>query len=319
MASTQLFVGQIPGTAAARQALRGRAIDVDAALGQAHQPASSVALLNFDPGDARLAPVDMLLIRPGALLVGVLWRHDGPIDVDPGGPWRDRASGTALAGADGRSPLELARAQRDAVMERLVAARAVPGDARMAGAVVCLPAVHPESQISLDVDDHLRGLKVLGMDELAGVAAMISSGVALAERQMRALAEEVFGGRLWLDDGQELFELAPPRFALRALGGARAGELALLPEGETVVGRRRTPRRYERRVAIPGDDLISSDHAVLAYGDGEALTVRDTSKNGTWVAAPGEAEQHLRGSERAVTPGAVLRLGVTRMRVEQVR
>jgi hypothetical protein len=327
VALTQLYVGQIPATAAGRRALRELALDVQDQLRQATQPVPSVALLGFDPAGPGVGEretgacdlVDLLLLRPNALIVAVVWRRPGPILALPGAPWRDAAGGEVLGEAGGLTPLQRAQALRDAVAERLRLADALRAqDARLIGAVVCAPATHPDSQISLDVDDHRQGLKVLGMDELAGVAAMVQSGVALAEADMAAIAAEVFGGRLWLDAGRALFEFAPPRFALRLLDGARAGELVSLPEGQTVVGRRRSPRHYERRVAILGDDLISSDHAVLDYGDGPAVTVRDISKNGTWLAAPGEAERHLRGAERRVGPGALLRMGVTRMRLEQL-
>jgi hypothetical protein len=319
VAPTQLFIGKIPRSAADRQAVRERALDILLQLRQANHPAPTVGLLHFDAGAGAGALTDLLLIRPRALIVGAFWTHSAPVEVAPGAPWRDLATSAALTHASGQSPLEVARAWRDAVVERV---RESPGglflseSARVIGAVVCVPATHPSSQISLDVDDHRNGLKVLGLDELAGVASMVQSGVELSEAQMRALASDVFGGRLWLDGARSLFELAPPRFALRLLHGERAGELVPLPEGQTVVGRRRTPRRYERRVPILGDDLISSDHVVLEYGDEDGLTVRDISKNGTWVAAPGEQEQHLRGGERRLAHGGSLRIGVTQLVVE---
>jgi len=318
VAATQLFIGQVPRTAAERRTLRERAIDVLHQLRQANQPAASVALLQFDPGTAAGRSVDLLLLRPRALLVGCFWHHSGPIEVEPSGGWRDITSGALLSDGGG-TPLEQARAARDAVAAYLQAApEGLPlvERTRVVGAVICVPATHSASRISLDVDDHRQGLKVLGMDELAGVAAMVQSGIDLSERQMRILAAEVFGGRLWYDGEQPLFELAPARFGLRLLQGERAGDLVALPEGQTVIGRRQTARHYERRIPIPGDDLVSSDHVMVEYGDEEGLLIRDISKNGTWVAAPGEQEQHLHGTERRLTRGGALRLGMTRLVIE---
>jgi hypothetical protein len=298
--------------------LRERALDIYAHLRQANQPAPTVALLNVAAGPSS-AGVDLLLLRPRALLAGTLRTFDGPIEALPGRPWR--GLGGATPPLPGPSPLDVARAARDAVALRLrdpLDRWGVPRAPRILGAVVLFPAIHPDSRISLDIDDHRQGLKVLGLDELAGVAAMVSSGVELTEEQMRAVAEHVFGGRLWVDGGRMLFDLAPARFALRLLDGERAGEAVPLPEGETVVGRRRTARRYERRVAIGGDDLISSDHALLLCGDDEAVRLRDTSKNGTWIVRSDGQEQHLRGAEQVLAPGAVLRMGVTRMRLERL-
>ena len=56
----------------------------------------------------------------------------------------------------------------------------------------------------------------------------------------------------------------------------------------------------------------------LLCGDGDYVTLRDTSKNGTWVTPPGGAEERLHGVERAITLGAILRMGVTRMRLERI-
>jgi hypothetical protein len=47
------------------------------------------------------------------------------------------------------------------------------------------------------------------------------------------------------------------------------------------------------------------------------VRLRDTSKNGTWVTPPGAAEQRVRG-EQAIGPGTLVRMGVTRMRLERV-
>ncbi|HWQ11613.1 MAG TPA: FHA domain-containing protein [Roseiflexaceae bacterium] len=322
MAPTQIYVGEIPADAAGRRALRERALEIAAQLRQASQPAPSVALLNFAAGDGPLVrAVDLLLLRPSSIIVGAVRAYPGPLEAAPGGPWRERIGGAPVIEPGGISPLELVRAQRDAVAARLHAPGAgvaLPASARVVGALVCAPATHPDSRISLDVDDHRHGLKVLGLDELAATAAMVQSGVNLSEDAMRAVACELFGGRLWIDGGRVLFELAPARFQLRLLSGERAGEAIPLAEGETVLGRRRTPRRFERRIALAGDDLISSDHAALRYGDEDHVLLRDSSKNGTWVLAPDGQERHLRGAECALAPGAVLRMGVTHLRLERI-
>jgi hypothetical protein len=322
VATTQIYIGETPATADERRTLRERAFEISAQLRQASQPAPSVALLNFATGDGRLVRmVDLLLLRPASIIVGMVRAYPGPLEAAPGGPWRERISGAAVVEPGGMSPLELVRAQRDVVLARLQApgaSWALPASARAVGALICLPATHPDSRISLDVDDHRHGIKVLGLDELAATAAMVQSGVSLSEQAMRALVAELFGGRLWFEGLRPLFELVPARFQLRLLSGQRAGEALPLAEGETLLGRRRTPRRFERRITIVDDDLISSDHALLRYGDEDRVLLRDSSKNGTWVAAQEGQEQHLRGAECVLPPGAVLRAGVTRMRLERI-
>jgi hypothetical protein len=317
VATTQLFIGLAPLTASERRALRDQAFELSEQLRQANRPEPTVALLNFGAGASD--PVDLLLLRPHAVIVASLMRPAGPIDASAGQPWRERDTGAALLGPAGLAPLDRARLHRDAVAARLRdAGLALAATSRVVGAVVCAPAIPSSSQISLDVDDHRSGLKVLGLDELAGVAAMVQSGVQLYEDQMRAVAVDLFGGRLWLDGGRSVLELAEPRFGLRTLAGERAGDLVSLHEGETVLGRRRVPRSHERRFVISGDDLVSNDHAVLEYGDEDAIVLRDTSKNGTWLASPGEPELHVRGAACRVAHGTVLRLGMTRLRVERL-
>jgi hypothetical protein len=318
--ATQIYIGRIPDTAGERRALRERALELLALLRAAHQPAPTAALLSFSAGAAPPADtVDLLLLRPRAIIAGVLRAYPGPIAAAPGQGWTD-ADGAPLVEAGDISPLELARMRRDAIVARLGApgsAWRLPPAARVLGAVIVTPRLHPDSRISLDVDDHRLALKVFGLDELTGVASMAQSNVQLGSEAIQSIAGTL-GGTLWMEGARTLFELTRPRFRLRLLDGERAGETLPLAEGETVVGRRRSPRRFERRVAVAGDDLISSDHAVLLYEDGSGLTLRDTSKNGTWVTAPGEPEQHLRGAERRLEPGAELRMGLTRMVVERI-
>jgi hypothetical protein len=340
MGYPQVYLGQIPGAAAERIALRERALDLRAALrgGPRGRPEldPTYVLLNFAAGAAIGSPsaapmVELLLLRPDAALVGAIRAYPGPIEVTPEGRWTDLATGTAIRDERGRAPLQVVRAQRDAVRARLdrdagllLEAPAEAGAdassfARMVGALICAPATHPESRISLDVDDHRQQLKILGLDELAGLAAMLRTGPRLSEAAMRRIVGDLFEGRLWLDGERLLFELAPGRFQLRVLGdGGRPESVVPLMEGENIAGRRRSAQRYERRITLSGDDLISSDHARLFCGDADHVTLRDTSKNGTWVVLPGSAEERLHGAERAITLGAVLRMGVTRMRLERI-
>jgi hypothetical protein len=340
MAYPQIYLGQIPGAAAERIALRERALDLRAALraGPRGRPEldPTCALLNFAAGAAPsgsgMAPtIEVLLLRPNAAIVAAIRAYSGPIEVTPDGRWTDMTTGSPIRDERGRSPLQVVQAQRDAVQARLdrdagplldsmagseAEARSF---ARVVGALICAPATHPESRISLDVDDHRQQLKILGLDELAGLAAMLRTGAQLSEAAMRRIAGDLFDGRLWHDGERLLFELAPGRFQLRVLGdGDRPEVIVPLMEGENIAGRRRSAQRYERRITLNGDDLISSDHARLSCGDGDHVTLRDTSKNGTWVTLPGGAEERLHGAERAITLGAVLRMGLTRMRLERI-
>ena len=340
MAYPQIYLGQIPGTAAERIALRERALELRAALraGPRGRPEldSTFALLNFAAGVAPGEPggataIELLLLRPNAVIVAALRTYPGPIEVTPDGRWTDLTTGAAIRDERGRSPLQVVRAQRDAVRALLdqhagtlidSAAGSMaeaPSFARTVGALICAPATHPESRISLDVDDHRQQLKILGLDELAGLAAMLRAGARLSEAAMRWIVGDLFEGRPWHDGERLLFELAPGRFQLRVLGeGDRPEAVVPLMEGENVAGRRRSAQRYERRITLTGDDLISSDHARLSCGDGDLVIVSDTSKNGTWVTLPGGAEERLHSAERTIALGAVLRMGMTRMRLERI-
>jgi hypothetical protein len=274
--------------------------------------------------------IELLLLRPNGVLVGVIRACPGPLEVTPEGRWTDLTTGSAIRDERGRTPLQVVRAQRDAVRARLdqqarqlldpsTGAAAEASFARIVGALICAPATHPESRISLDVDDHRQQLKILGLDELAGLAAMLRTGASLSEAAMRQIVGDLFEGRRWLDGERLLFELAPGRFQLRIFGeGGRPETVVPLMEGENIAGRRRSAQRYERRITLSGDDLISSDHARLFCGDGDQVTLRDTSKNGTGVSLPGGLEEPLHGAERAIVLGAMLRMGVTRMRLERI-
>jgi hypothetical protein len=340
MAYPQIYLGQIPGTAAERIALRERALELRAALrvGPRGRPEldPTFALLNFAagvaPSESRGAGVtELLLLRPNAAIVAAIHAYSGPIEVTPDGRWTDLITGSAIRDERGRSPLQIVRAQRDTVRARLdqhagslldsAAGSAAEASlfGRMVGALICAPATHPESRISLDVDDHRQQLKILGLDELAGLATMIRAGVQFSEAAMRWIVGDLFEGRPWHDGERQLFELAPGRFQLRVLGdGDRPEAVVPLMEGDTIAGRRRSAQRYERRITLTGDDLISSDHARLSCGDGDLVILSDTSKNGTWVVPPGGAEERLHSAERAIALGAVLRMGMTRMRLERI-
>lgn len=321
----QIYLGSIPGTPLERRRLRERALDLHTSLHAARQPDPTYALLNFDAGEQPDAhPADLLLLRPNALIVGAFAAYHGPIDVLPGGRWTLRESGETIGDQQGRSPLQAVREQRDAVRARLVAqaARLAPGSGaqpyeRIVGALINAPSIHPDSRISLDVDEHRQQLKILGLDELAGLASMVRTGVQLDEDGMRMIAAGVFGGRLWHDGAQFMFDLAPGRFRLRLLDPRdRQDPILPLVEGENIIGRRRQPHGHEHRLALSGDDLISSDHAWLICEEPERVVVRDASKNGTWIALPGRPEEHVQGSARVIVPGTLLRMGVTRMRLE---
>jgi hypothetical protein len=146
--------------------------------------------------------------------------------------------------------------------------------------------------------------------------------VQLSAEALHLIAFELFAGRLWHDGTKFLFDLAPARFRLRVLAapttqaGTRGEKLLQLAEGENVAGRRRAAQKYEHRLALSGDELISADHALLICGD-DHITLRDTSKNGTWITLPGGSEERVRG-ERAIFPGTLLRMGQTQMRLERV-
>lgn len=340
MAYPQVYLGQIPSTAVERIALRERALDLRAALraGPRGRPELDLtfALLNFAVGATTAEPgapptVELLLLRPNAVFVGVIRAYPGPIEVTPEGRWIDLTTGAAIRDERGRTPLQVVRAQRDTIRARLdqEAERLLDPPAgseaqalsfaRVVGALICAPTTHPESRISLDVEEHRQQLKILGLDELAGLAAMLRTGVHLTETAMRRIVGDLFEGRLWLDGEHLLFELAPGRFQLRVLGDDNRPEsIVPLIEGENIAGRRRSAQRYERRITLSGDDLISSDHARLLCGEGDHITLRDSSKNGTWVMLPGGGEERLHGTERAISLGAVLRMGMTRMRLERI-
>lgn len=328
MVYPKLYLGHIPPTASERRALRRRALDLREHLHAARAPEPIYVLLSFSAGDHPPASeAELLLLRPNSVIVGAIREYRGAIEALPGGRWFYRDSGEPIRDRYDQPPLQLVKAQRDAVRDRLHAQAArlldVPADAqpfaRTVGALICSPSTHPDSRISLDVDEHRQLLKVLGLDELSGLAAMVRTGALLTEEQMRAIAADLFAGRLWHDGERFLFELAPARFQLRLL--AEGGDTrAILPlvEGENSVGRRRDALRDEHRLTLAGDDLVSIDHAQLICGESDHVLLRDTSKNGTWVTPPDAPEERVHEGARVIVAGTLLRMGVTRMRLEGV-
>jgi hypothetical protein len=331
MAYPQLYIGDIPTIGAERHALRARARALHTALRAVRAPTPTYALLSFLVGDALSSAsepqtAELLLLCPNAVIVGAIRSFAGPIEITPDGHWILLATGAPIREQHKLTPLQVVRTQRDSVRDRLglAAASLLGPDAqarpfeRTIGALICAPTLHPESRISLDVSDHRQWLKILGLDELAGLAAMAHTGVQLDELTMRAIVGELFGGRLWHDGERFLFELAPSRFQLRLLAeNGQTERIVPLAEGENTIGRRRAAQAHELRVTLGGDDLVSSDHARLVCGEDDHVILRDTSKNGTWVALPGEPEQRVHGVERTIGPGALLRMGMTRMRLER--
>lgn len=325
MAPPQIYIGPTPASSAGRLALRALAVDTRTRAATAHADGPTALVLHFAPAPGA-APVDMLLLRPHSAIVGLVRSYRAPVVAQPGGRWAYRDTGEPIAEAGGATPIQHVAAQRDAVGRRLdqiapellgTMPEAHPFE-RMVGALICMPISHPDSRISLAIGEHRRQLKVLGFDELLPLADMIRLGAQIPAAAMQAIAVDVFGGRLWHDGSRFLFDLAPPRFQLRVLAnGTRAERMLPLMEGENVIGRRRAPQSHEHRIALAGDELISADHAVLTCGDDDQLTLRDTSKNGIWVTPPGGAEERVRRT-RALAPGAELRLGITRLRIERI-
>jgi hypothetical protein len=322
----QIYLGSIPNTSARRRVLRELALELRARMHAARAAEPTTLLLNFRAGDGPAESIDLLLLRPRAAIVGAVRAYGGPIETLPNGQWRRRDTGAPLHEQRDRTPVQHVKLQRDAVRARLdalapellgMAADERPFD-RMVGALIVVPTTHADSHVSLEITDHRQQLKVLGLDELPGLAGMVRLGVQLPDATVQAIVTEIFEGRLWHDGARFLFDLAPPRFQLRVLSeGARPEKLLPLIEGENVLGRRRSPQQHEHRLSLSGDELISADHALIVCGDDEWVALRDTSKNGTWITPPDGTEERVRG-ERTIFPGTLLRMGMTRARLERI-
>jgi len=310
-----IYVGQTPETPRGRRTLRERALDLHARLRQMDDPAALLLDAPPAPGEP---PLDLLLLRDGLALAGALYDGGEPVDVQADGQWVRRESRERLRGPRGETPLEALRRARDLARARLEALLPDPQPApwRMAGALIFTPATPPDSRIALDVDDHRQQLKVLGLDELPALAALLRGGPHLDETALRA-AMQALGGQLWHDGARLLFELAYAPLRLRLLDEPGQPAMQLI-EGANMIGRRAAPQRYEYRLSIPGDDLMSNDHAVLVCTlDGRAV-LRDTSTNGTWVTLPGAVEERIHRADREIRPGTQLRMGMTQLLVEQI-
>lgn len=324
----RIYVGRTPDTARERIALRQHALMLVHTARQSSTGGTCAFVFNIAAGvDPPLAQIDLLAVRVESVIVGALRSYTGPIDAPPGGIWRDRTSGRPILEEDGAHPLHRLRLQRDAVQMSLNAAAARLGitgnDPRpfkkVIGILVAVPALPPDSRISLDIDDHRDHLKVCNFDELAGVLSMVHSGVTLPDEAIDAIAAGLFGSRLWYHNDCFLFELAPPRFQVHIHTPECRAVTVPLYEGETIVGRRPSPQGNERRIPISGDELVSSDHLHIVYDDeSNGVTIRDTSKNGTWVVLPDGPADHLRNAERTIPAGTRLKLGATDMILERL-
>lgn len=321
----QIYIGTIPSNPQQRRVLRARALDLRLRLRPTREPVPIFIVLHFATGTPAAGMIDLLIVRPNTIIVGALREYRSPIMAQPGGPWL-MPGGVPLLEASGSAPLEHVGIQRDAVRAQLVADRRLQEHVRqphtfdrMIGALICMPALHPDSKIALDIEDHRRQLKVLGLEELQGLAVMVASGMQLSEHAMHIIVSETLGGQLWHDGTQLLFELACPAYQLRLLSD-ETGQKPALPilEGPNVIGRRRIARPHEHRLTLNADDLISNDHAVLHSGENGMATIRDTSKNGTWITLPGASEIYLHNAEHPISPGTLIRMGVTVMRFERV-
>lgn len=323
----RVYIGRTPKTAHERIELRERALMAARTARQSPTEGTCTIAFNIAAGaEPPLTHIDLLVLRRTSVIVGALRSYAGPIDAPPGGIWRDRASGQPILEEDGTHPLHRLRRQRDAIQMSLNAAAARLGIAttdphpfkHVIGAIVGVPALPADSRISLDVDDHRDHLKVCSFDELPGVAAMSHSGVTLSDEAIHAIAGELFGGRLWYDD-RFLFELAPPQFQASIHAPGSAPLLVPIYEGETIVGRRKSPKGNERRIPIPNDDLVSSDHLCITCSDDvQTVAIRDVSKNGTWVTRPDGLVEHLRNAACTVPVGTRLRLGTTDLILERI-
>ncbi len=315
-----MYICHIPETIAARRLLRSRVLELHALFSTIRDMPSQFVVLNIPLGNDYL---DVLLARQNVLIAASMYHWPEAITVQSGLPWRDKLSGTSLNLSDGSTPLHRVAALRHALCTRLSESwqqHELEGRAleRMIAAVVATPELHPDSQVQFDIDDHRQRLKLLGLNELPGLAAMAGTSWQLNEEAMQSMITDQLHARLWHDGTALLFELLPPRFQLRLLGDDLESCAALpLLEGENIIGRRRTTQPAEYRHTIV-DDLVSHDHALIYCDHGDQMRLRDMSKNGTWLATPGQGEEYVHHEERQLQVGMKIRVGITRMRVERV-
>lgn len=320
MSYPRIYICHIPETISARRLLRSRALELHTLLSNTRDTQSQLVVLNIPLGHEYL---DVLLARQNVLIAANMYHWPQAIRVPQGMPWREKLSGAVLNLPDGHSPLQHVAALRNALRIALrqswqqseIEARALE---RMIGAVVAMPELHPDSEVQLDIDDHQQRLKLLGLNELPGLVAMAGASWQLSESALHSMIVEQLHARLWHDGSKLLFELVSPRFQLRLLGDDLESCAALpLLEGENIIGRRRATQASEYRHSI-ADDLVSNDHALIYCEDGDQLRLRDMSKNGTWLAIPGESEEYIHHQEHMLQVGMKIRVGITRMRVERI-
>lgn len=324
----KLYIGHIPPTPEARRVLRYYALELSERLRARSSTQAIYVLFNFSPSkQMEHEPVDLLLLQENTIIVGILQECKVPLDIFPNGQWQIRETGQQMVGLRGETPLEQIKQTRATIRQRIEDyAAAVPGITvgeqglqRITGALICVPSIHPESRVTLDIADHRSQIKVLGLNELPALAMMTNSAVTMDEYTLQALVSDVFSGQCWHNGSQLLFELAPTSLRLRVLTAQSQTEQILpLIEETNVVGRRNTPLRHEYRLTLTGDDLMSNDHAIITcIPDGRVL-LQDTSTNGTWITLPGQTEEHLHHVEREIVPDTFLRMGATNLRLETV-
>lgn len=310
-------MGSTPDTPAGRRVARQRALELQTRLHTlfADQPVGVLLNVVVDHDVA-----DVVVMHPTAIIVGLIRDIHGPVQVFANGEWRYRDSGQPIVGPHGETLLQQINRCRDLVCRRIDRALLASADPladaqslqRTVGALIIAPRTHAETTVSMDIDDHRRQIKVLGLDELPGLALMSQTGVQLSAELMAAIMERGFGARLWHDGSQLLFELGLASYHLRL----RDGTVMPLIEGVTMIGRRETPLHHEYRLVISNDDSVSSDHAVITSATDGRVLLRDISTNGTWVAPPGGVEHHVHRTEYELSAGTTIRMGETRMVLE---
>lgn len=324
----KLYIGHIPPTPEARRALRYHALELSERLRARSSTQATYILFNFPPSkQMEHDVVDLLVLQENTIIVGVLKDCKAPLDIFPNGQWYLRETGRQLVGPRGETPLEQIKQTRATIHQRIAeyaaAVRGITvgeqGFQRIIGALICVPSMHPESRVSLDIADHRSQIKVLGLDELPALTMMANSAVTMDEYTLQALVSDVFSGQCWHDGKQLLFELAPTSLRLRVLTDQQQAEQILpLIEETNVIGRRNTPLRHEYRLTLVGDDLMSNDHAIITCTPDGRILLQDTSTNGTWITLPDQPEEHLHHVEREIVPDTFLRMGATNMRLETV-
>ncbi|MBC8161258.1 MAG: FHA domain-containing protein [Roseiflexaceae bacterium] len=300
-----IYLAQTPTNATARRHLRARALDLAARLAQVGEGPCAV-ILGLDSG----CP-DLVVLRPHSVIAALIHQTTSPLDQLPDRVWVERASGERVLGG---APLAAVRAARSMLVRKIEQhsdTAALLG--RLVGALVIAPTLPADSRIVLDIGEHRDHIKLLGLDELAPLAAMLQAGARLDELSFGGIIAAL-DARLWHNGERLLFEVGLAAYQLNHTSGVA---LTLL-EGANVIGRRAAPLQGEFRLTIEGDDTISADHAVLiCLADGRAV-LRDTSTNGTYLRAHGGEEQRIHHAEQPITAGSTIRMGETVLRLERV-